>query len=160
MTRQLTVPAKEDKPSLGDAQFVHDLLQKFETKVLSIRARFFRGVGGKVDPQQRLLDLCKTYGDIIDGTNKNYARPDIEQACCWMRIMIKGGKDEECIDILKKGNTCVNVGQAFLLMLAKITMDTADMVGDGMTKEASMARMSEVNKHFGNAILAIPPQFD
>lgn len=145
---------------MASAEVVLEMLQQFETEVLALRSKFFLGTGGEYTAEENLLALCKQYGDKFDGTNTDYDQPNRQQVRSFMRITVDRSKDEECQEIWQKARLAKwehNEGKALCLLLAKITMYTADLVGNGMSQEKALERMADVNKHFCMCINGIRP---
>ena len=154
MTEQFSVPQKSDKPSLGSAEVVLNLLTSFESELLALRASFFRGDLGGRDPKQRLLGLCAHYGDIFEGKDASFDRPDwCRMTVAWMRNFVVDVGDTEAFALLDKPMEQSEVGKAFFLLVAKAVMQVSDAVENGMEQRQATARMNDINVHMAQVLM-------
>ena len=154
MPEQFSVPQKSDKPSLGNAEVVLNLLTSFESELLALRASFFRGAPGAADPKQRLLRLCAHYGDIFEGKDASFDRPE------WGRTTVAGMRkcvaevgDPEAFALINKPMEQSEVGKAFFVLLAKAVMQVSDAVENGMEQRQATARMNDINDHMAQVLM-------
>ena len=156
MASQFKPPDSGEKPSLANPDVVLDLVNRFESEVLEARGSFFRGVPGAENSAEKVLDLCSNYGDIFEGNDKGYERPEWgHMTVAWMRFLVSKSKDEEALAMIQVPFQHQKIGKAFFLLLAKAVMQVSDKVAEGMSQEQATAKIEDINNHFTDILLAM-----
>ena len=140
--------------SLADINVIFEILHTFESEVMSLRMAFFLGHSNAKFPEDALLNLCCTYGGIFENNDDSYELPSWNNmTLAWMRFLVVNSNDDEAKKLVMKPMEQMQVGKAFFLMLAKLTMQTSEMLESGVDKDQAEARMVEINEEFASVLL-------
>jgi hypothetical protein len=158
MYNQFSMPAQSGKPSLASAEVVTGLVDQFFADVLKLRADYSRGLPSAANPKQELLSMCKRYGDVFEGNDPSYDRPEWgNMTVAWMRHFVAESGDAESLALVNVPMDQAAVGQAFFLLVAKMTMKVSDSVAEGLGKDRATATMRDIGNRVSALLMGMQP---